>query len=536
MLLRPDATDWLAAEDKEITGLFEMGVFEVTEKCLRDKFPIGLKMVYDLKLDGTKKARLVAQGFTQQPEDYGNVHAPVTRMVSYRIVMAWTAKMNLELFSFDVKQAFLNAPLVEEIYVKQIPGRPIPNSPSAVYRLRRALYGLHQASAAWYSTLCNALEELGFTRCECDNAVFIGRWTIPPDSSIPMPENSDPLVMFIPVHVDDGLVSTNSSKLYSWFIKSINLRFKVIDLGPTSTFLGIRIYRDRTLRLLWLSQENYVTELLEQYGLLECVSHDLPLCYKFDGSESTTSVYDDVDSESLTKIYQALVGCLLFLALCTQPDIAYSVMFLAQFNSKPSPRHLIAAKGTLRYLAKTRSWALQYGGAHRDDLIKTLGIDSDMMALSDADWGSNSIDQKSILGFGIFLFGGLVAWSASKQKSIALSSTEAEYMGLTHVLKELLWIRVFTSLIQLPIPHPFPLISDNRSSIDIANSRSVSNRSKHIDIRYHFIRSHIEDDSITTIWCSSLDMIADIFTKSLPTDLHYKHSLSLGLIPLPDIP
>lgn len=153
--------------------------------------------------------------------------------------MAWTAKMNLELFSFDVKQAFLNAPLAEEIYVKRIPGRPIPDQPNAVYRLRRALYGLHQASAAWYSTLCNTLEDLGFTRCECDNAVFIGRWTIPPDSSIQMPKNGDPLLMFIPVHVDDGLVSTNSTALYSWFIRNINLRFKVIDLGPTSNFLGI---------------------------------------------------------------------------------------------------------------------------------------------------------------------------------------------------------------------------------------------------------------------------------------------------------
>ena len=99
-------------------------------------------------------------------------------------------------------------------------------------------------------------------------------------------------------------------------------------------------------------------------------------------------------------------------------------------------------------------------------------------------------------------------------------------------LHDRIW--VFTSLISLPILNPFPLISDNRSSIDIANSRSVSNHSKHIDIRYHFIHSHIEDDTISTIWCSSLDMIADIFTKSLP-DLHYKHSLSLGLVPLPAV-
>lgn len=184
-------------------------------------------------------ARLVAQGFTQCPEDYGNVHAPVTRMVSYRILMAWTASMNLELYSFDVKQAFLNAPLEEEIYVKQIPGHPISNQPAAVYCLRQALYGLHQASAAWYSMLCNALEDLGFHHCECDNVIFIGRWTTPPDSLIQMPKSSDPLIMIIPVHVDDGLVSTNSLKLYLWFIQTINLCFKVVDLGSTSMFLGI---------------------------------------------------------------------------------------------------------------------------------------------------------------------------------------------------------------------------------------------------------------------------------------------------------
>ena len=149
---------------------------------------------------------------------------------------------------------------------------------------------------------------------------------------------------------------------------------------------------------------------------------------------------------------------------------------------------------------------------------------------SDADWATNQSDRKSVSGYSIFTFSGLVSWSSSKQKATALSSTEAEYMAITHVSKEALWIRLFCHVIGLPFPHPLSLLSDNQSAIDMTKSNAVLSRAKHIDIRYHFIRDHVAQGTVTIKWVPTEDMTADIFTKPLPLPIHLRHSSSLGLL------
>ncbi len=534
MLLRPDRESWRAAERLENEGLFGRGVFERVVGLPKGRYAIRLKYVYDRKVEpsgalGKYKARLVVQGNNVHAD---KTYAPVARTISIRIVLAWSAKMDWELFTFNVKQAFLNAPLVEDVYDTQIPGYP-DLDPRVVYRLLRALYGLPQAPNAWYGVLRGAMEALGFVRLACDAAVFYGKWLEPPPgSNVPMPPNGEPLQMIVPVHVDDGLVSTNSILLYAWFIAAINSKFETIDQGPVSAYVSLRIMRDRKRRLLWISQELYIDELLEQHNLTDGATHNIPLGDRLKETKlDEDSSVPEVDSGDIPELFQASVGWLLFLAIFSRPDIVYTTMALAQHNAKPKRHHLKAAKGVLRYLHKTKSWALQYGGDQRKELARIVGVSLEDAALSDADWGSHEVDQKSVSGFALFLYGGLVSWSAVKQKSVALSSTESEYMALTHVLKEVLWVWIFLNLVELPIPRPFPLLSDNRSSLDIANSDSTSSRSKHIDIRYHFIRAHIEEGSVATHWISTTDMIADIFTKGLPADLHYKHCASLGMVP-----
>jgi hypothetical protein len=148
---------------------------------------------------------------------------------------------------------------------------------------------------------------------------------------------------------------------------------------------------------------------------------------------------------------------------------------------------------------------------------------------SDADWASDASDRKSISGYSFFFQGSLVSWSAVKQKSIALSSTEAEYYAMTHAFKEALWLRVFLGLLKLPVPHPFPILSDNQAACTLSSSTAISARLKHIDIRHHFIRAHVQDGSFTTTWIPTADMPADIFTKPLDTVLFTKHRTVLGL-------
>jgi len=403
-----------------------------------------------------------------------------------------------------------------------------------VYRLLRALYGLKQSSHEWYTLLRNVLEKIGLTRCEVDHAVFFGRFTSPPDPSIPMPSDGSDLLIIMPVHVDDGLTATNSPTLYDWIIKKMNEHFIVNDLGAVSLYLSIRIDCNCSNRKLWLSQKGYINDLLTTYHLRDARPSTLPLHHKLNSlpDPPPNSLPEVPDSE--VKIhYQHLVGSLLYLSLCTRPDLAFTTMSLGQFNANPTHAHLLAAKGVLHYSAGTADYALEYnflqtpvGPPMRLLVLNNCGM-------SDTDWASDESNRRSASGYAFFLYSSLVSWSSVKQRTTALSSTEAEYMAMSHAMKEALWIRLLLTSLGLPIPRPFPILCDNQSTIKIADSDSTSSRSKHIDIRYHFIREHLQSGSFEASWVSTSDMTADILTKLLPLPLHRKFVSTLGLVSLP---
>jgi hypothetical protein len=236
----------------------------------------------------------------------------------------------------------------------------------------------------------------------------------------------------------------------------------------------------------------------------------------------------NISDTDLTAKYQQIVGCLLYLAVSTCPDISYYAMWLGQFNSKPSHAHFLAAKHVLRYLAGTRTLALRLGSPS-SSIPSTLTTFMQNVGCSDADWASDAFDRKSISGYSFYFEGSLVSWSAVKQKSIALSSTEAEYYVMTHAFKEALWLRVFLGFLHFPVPQPFPILSDNQAVCSLSHSPAISARSKHIDIRHHFIRAHVQDGSFSTTWIPTADMPADIFTKPLTASIFTRHRGVLGL-------
>ena len=224
----------------------------------------------------------------------------------------------------------------------------------------------------------------------------------------------------------------------------------------------------------------------------------------------------DISDADLAPKYQHLVGCLLYLVVATRLDIAYYAMWLGQFNAKPSQTHFLAAKHVLRYLSGTRHLALCLGSS-LSCVPTTLSRYVKNVGCSDADWASDAVDRKSISGYCFHFEGSLVSWSPVKQKSIALSSTEAEYYAMTHAFKETLWLCAFLGLLKFPVPRPFPILSDNQAVCSLSNSLAISARSKHdIDIRHHFICCHVRASSFSTIWLPTADMPADIFTKCLP--------------------
>lgn len=318
-------------------------------------------------------------------------------------------------------------------------------------------------------------------RCDLDRAVFVGIWNSPPDSSIPVLPDGEPLTIIVPIHVDDGLGVTNSPALWEWFIREMRRFVNVVDLGPVSLFLGIHIVRDRPARRLWLSQRSYVANILEQASLLNCRSQDVPLKHPLDNLPPLSpNVLAELSDDDVKTWYLRIVGWLMYLALCTRPDIAYAAAALGQYSSRPTKPLLHAARGVLRYLSGTMDLALQYPTAPTPQLPRSSNasiVRLETCGISDADWATDSTDRKSVSGYTLHYLDCLVSWSAVKQRVVALSSTEAELYALTNLLREAMWFKMFVKSIRLPCPTPFPIFSDNQSTIQMVESDKTYRRS-----------------------------------------------------------
>lgn len=306
--------------------------FRLVGKLLACVGPMITNTTLTGRLSEGRKRRLVAQGFGQRPEDFGETYAPVVKLSSVRILLAFANHFDLEILNFDVKTAFLHARLPHDIFVKQIPGFP-ESDPSTVLRLLVALYGLKQSSHEWYKLLSTTLANLGLFRCEADHAVFMGRWTLPPHSSIPALPSADPLFLIIPIHVDDGLAITNSLPLYEWFVKEISTTIDFVSLGPVlnTRYLGQRIIRDRNNKTLHLSQSDLIVALLEDWAMTDCKTSSVPLHHNpINLPPPSPNACPDIPDDKLLSSYQRLVGSITYLAVCTCPDLAYAAMALGQ--------------------------------------------------------------------------------------------------------------------------------------------------------------------------------------------------------------
>lgn len=246
----------------------------------------------------------------------------------------------------------------------------------------------------------------------CDNhGVFIGEWTRPPDPSISMPP-SGPLLLYVPLHVDDGLGITNSSSLYLWFLHVLLKRLHIVDLGPCSKFLSILIICNYALQRLWLSPHIYVSELLDEWHLGFCKTASTPFPLSFPAISDGTAL-PDVSDTDLVPQYQHLVGCLLYLVIATCPDLSYYAMGLGQFNTAPTCAHFLVAKHVLRYLACMKLLALCLGTSS-PHVPAMLSAYMQNVSCTDADWASDAEDRKSISGYSFYFQGSLVSWLAIK--------------------------------------------------------------------------------------------------------------------------
>jgi len=293
---------------------------------------------------------------------------------------------------------------------------------------------------------------IGMMHCEVDHTVFYGRWSSPPDSSIPMPSNRDDLILMVPVHIDDGLAVTNSIPLYSWFITELSKELDDVDLGLVSMFLVIHIHCDHPHHKIFLSQKSFITDLLNTWNMTNCYPSQVPLCQKLhELPPSPPNSLPDIHDIDIKINFQCLIGSLIYLTICTRPDIVYVAMALGQYSTSPTRAHLLVAKGVLCYLAGTPDLSLTFGMDLPDLSMSVQGL-AMCCGLTDVDWATDKKDHHSISGYCFYFLNSLVSWSATKQKMVTLSSTESEYYAMTHAMKEALWIQLFLTIHSLPVP------------------------------------------------------------------------------------
>lgn len=505
--------EWRKAVAEELGMIEKMGTYEMVE-LPEGRDTIGCRWVFTKKRDENGqvtrfKARLVAQGYSQQPGmdyDLNGTFAPVMRFETLRACLALSAIHKFRTFQLDVKGAYLNGRVDEEIYMKQPPG--FDDGSGRVCKLKRSLYGLKQAGNVWNREFNAAMKDFKFTQLKSDYCAYIRR--------------KDDVVTILLLWVDDIIGFTNSEAEERLVAKQLGGRFEIKELGRPGMLLGIKIDTSDDGSIITLSQTHYIDSILKRFGLEDANSVATPL------DPNVNLDYDDPHSSQSenpglgSTLFATAIGSLSYAALATRFDIAFAVFRLAQFTKNPQPKHWTAVKRIFRYLKGTKDFKLTYGGPDQD-------WTTELSIYCDADWAS-SADRKSVSGYVFTLAGGAIAWSSKKQTSVALSTAEAEYVAATHVAKQVLWYRALFQELGFSQPQTSIIFTDNQAAVAIAHHPEFHSRTKHIDIALHFLRDLVKSGTLETVYINTKDNLADIFTKGLSRPTHQDLVQRIGLL------
>ena len=490
---------WLKAINKEIKSLESKGCWRITtppanSNIIRGKFVFRVKVKRD---EVTFKARLVAQGFSQvEGKDYNETYSPVAKATSMRTVIALATILGLELHQVDFSTAYINADLQEEIYMYPPAGLNVPNG--KVLRLLKSIYGLKQSGLNWYKCCTNYLLDCGFTRLVSDPCIFT--------KSI----NGRPIILA--VYVDDIIIAGKSRTDIIQIKNSLAEKFDIHDLGLLDYYLGIFVKQDIQNRTTTLNQSQYIRNLLHRFNMEDCKPRSHPMTTNFHIDILEKKQLSQENQEFVQNFpYKELIGSLMYIAVCTRPDIAYAVNTLARFSTNPNLTTCKAALNILRYLKGTIDQGLQYSG-------KSVTL----TGFADSDWARCNLTRRSTTAFCFFIGNCLISWQSRLQTTVALSSTEAEYMALSTACQEAIWLRSLLSELGFHMPYSTTIWCDNKGAIQLCLNPVHHRRTKHIAIRYHFIREQVASHSIIVDYMPTNEMLADILTKPLTSNTFHR--------------
>jgi hypothetical protein len=369
-----------------------------------------------------------------------------------------------------------------------------------VLKLLRAIYGLKQSPRQWNIELHNWLVQHGYRSIVQDPCIYVKPTT-------------GGRVIVLAVYVDDTAIAYHPKDEAIWLAdkRAISKRYPITDLGDCQWLLGMEIRRDREKGILTLSQTAYTERVLKQFDLLDCKGRPTPMAH---GGELGLNPRDGSPAQPLDatnkKLYQSIVGSLLYAACMTRMDITFATAKLAQFCAAPAEHHLIAARQALKYLAGTRTLGLTFRRSARK-------LNLDPTVYPDASWISEIDSGRSHSGVITLLNGNPIHWWSKKQSMVALSSTEAEYIALGEAAKDAVWLREWLTAV-LGVTVPIRVLCDNSAALKIAANDSDSSRTRHYSARHHFVRELILENQLRLEWVSTQEQAADLLTKQLTVE------------------
>eukprot|EP00249_Psilotum_nudum_P036016 c6174_g1_i1 orf=1483-3276(+) len=507
----PEALSWQQAMEAEYQSLMDNGTWQLVPAPPNRKL-VTCKWLLHKKLhvDGTVsryKARLVTRGFTQVPGmDFKETFSPVLRITSLRVLIAIATLFRFHLHQMDVRTAFLNGDLQEEIYMAQPPGYTSVQHPNHVCRLLKSLYGLKQSPRQWYQRFHQCMVTLGYARFQSDANVYSRHTTS--------------VLLFLAIYVDDILLLSNSQTALATAKDELHSSFSMADMGPLHYCLGIQVLQEPSKGFIRISQESYIQSLLQRFNLSLCkgVETPLPTSLKLNQSDQSSALPTDMGSFP----YSNILGSIRYLVTCTRPDICFATNLLSHFMKAPTRIHIQYLKQLLRYLQHTKDYGIYY--------YTSLPMPTpSLVGYSDADWGGDQATLQSTSGYVFLLVGGAMSWQSKKQERVTLSSTEAEYVAMTLALKEGIWLKHFLMETTLFPDQPLLLHCDNMSTIMLARNLKHSKKTKHIAMKLQFIRELIQEGSIDLSHVRTDQQWADFLTKSIPKAKHCESCKQLGL-------
>ena len=477
---------WVDAMQDELLQFERNHVWTLVE-LPNGKAAIGTKWVFRNKKDENgvvvrNKARLVAKGYCQEEGiDYEETFAPVARLEAIRIFLAYAAHRGFIVNQMDVKSAFLNGKIKEEVYVQQPPGFESEKYPNHVYFLDKALYGLKQAPRAWYERLSTFLIKHDFNRGTTDITLFYKK-------------QADEILL-VQIYVDDIIFGSTNDSMCKEFEALMQSEFEMSMMGELTFFLGLQV--KQSTEGIFINQSKYVHDLLTKYKIADASPMRTPMA-------TGTRLHADLNGLSVEcKLYRGMIGSLLYLT-ASRPDIMFSTCVCARYQANPKASHLSAVKRILRYLKKTPSLGLWYQ--------RHSGFD--LLAYTDSDYGGCQLDRKSTSGSCQFLGGKLVSWSSKKQNCVSTSTAEAEYVAAASCCSQALWMQTQLRDYGYTLDK-IPILCDSKSAIAISANPVQHSKTKHIDIRYHFLKHHVEEGNVEMYFVSTEFQLADLFTKAL---------------------